>query len=163
MGVVHHSNYIRWFEEARIEFMRDNDISYRRMEEEGIQIPVVSVSCKYKSPAKFDDDVIVKTWIKKFNGIIIELAYEVVDKNDGQVRVTGESSHCFVDDKTFKPINLKREREDLYNRFGRRERAGCGGFCQPYFIYVALVFGNQKLCSLPGRCRHKIRPMVYSL
>lgn len=41
----------------------------------------------------------------------------MVDKNDGQVRVTGESSHCFVDDKTFKPINLKREREDLYNRF----------------------------------------------
>ena len=88
-----------------------------RLEEEGIQIPVVSVSCKYKSPAKFDDDVIVKTWIKKFNGIIIELAYEVGDKNDGQIRVTGESSHCFVDDKTFKPINLKREREDLYNRF----------------------------------------------
>ena len=43
MGVVHHSNYIRWFEEARVEFMRDNDISYRHMEEEGIQIPVVSV------------------------------------------------------------------------------------------------------------------------
>ena len=46
MGVVHHSNYIWWFEEARVEFMRNGGISYRAMEEEGIQIPVVSVSCK---------------------------------------------------------------------------------------------------------------------
>lgn len=117
MGVVHHSNYIRWFEEARVEFMRNAGISYKTMEDEGIQIPVVTVSCKYKSPAKFDDTVIVRAWIKKFNGIIVEIAYEVVDKESGEVRVTGESSHCFVNDKTFKPINLKREREDIYNKF----------------------------------------------
>lgn len=117
MGVVHHSNYIRWFEEARVEFMRDSSISYRRMEEEGIQIPVVTVSCKYKSPAKFDDTVIIKTGIKKFNGIIVEIEYEVIDAVTKEVRVCGESSHCFVDDKNFKPINLRREREDIYNKF----------------------------------------------
>lgn len=117
MGVVHHSNYIRWFEEARVEFMRNAGISYKTMEDEGIQIPVVTVSCKYKSPAKFDDTVLVRVWIKKFNGIIVEISYEVADKESGEVRVTGESSHCFVNDKTFKPINLKREREDIYNKF----------------------------------------------
>ena len=117
MGVVHHSNYIRWFEEARVEFMRNAGISYKTMEDEGIQIPVVTVSCKYKSPAKFDDTVIVRVWIKKFNGIIVEISYEVADKESGEVRVTGESSHCFVNDTTFKPINLKREREDIYNKF----------------------------------------------
>lgn len=117
MGVVHHSNYIRWFEEARVEFMRNAGISYKTMEDEGIQIPVVTVSCKYKSPAKFDDTVIVRTWINKFNGIVVEIAYEVIDKESGEVRVTGDSSHCFVNDKTFKPINLRREREDIYNKF----------------------------------------------
>ena len=54
--------------------------------------------------------LLLKHGLKKFNGIIIELAYEVVDKNDGQVRVTGESSHCFVDDKTFKPIKFKKRK-----------------------------------------------------
>lgn len=117
MGVVHHSNYIRWFEEARVEFMRQNDLSYKKMESEGIQIPVVSVSCKYKSPAGFDDTVIVKVRIKKYNGIILELEYEVIDKDTKEVRVTGDSSHCFVDDKTFKPIILKRERPDIHEKF----------------------------------------------
>lgn len=117
MGVVHHSNYIRWFEEARVEFMRGIGISYKAMEDEGVQVPVVSVSCKYRSPATFDDIVIVKTHIKKFNGIVIELAYEVIDEQTGVIRVTGESSHCFVDAKTFKPMNLKRERPDIYDNF----------------------------------------------
>ncbi len=117
MGVVHHSNYIRWFEEARVEFMRDIGISYKAMEDEGVQVPVVSVSCKYRSPATFDDIVIVKTHIQKFNGIVIELAYEVIDEQTGVIRVTGESSHCFVDAKTFKPMNLKRERPDIYDNF----------------------------------------------
>ena len=117
MGVVHNSNYIRWFEEARVEFMRGIGISYKVMEDEGIQVPVVSVSCKYRSPATFDDVVIVKVFVKKFNGIVIELAYEVIDEETGIVRVTGESSHCFVDASTFKPINLRRERTDLYEKF----------------------------------------------
>ena len=117
MAVVHHSNYIRWFEEARLEFMRANDLCYKTMEDEGIQIPVVTVACKYKAPAKFDDVVTIKTFIKKFNGIVVEIGYEVVRNDDGVVLVTGESSHCFVDKNDFKPVNLKRERPDMYEKF----------------------------------------------
>ena len=117
MGVVHHSNYIRWFEEARVEFMRASDISYRAMEDEGIQIPVVSVECRYKSPATFDDDVTVKAWIEKYNGIVVEIAYEVTKDSDGTVLVTGKSSHCFVKATDFKPLLLKKERADLHERF----------------------------------------------
>ena len=117
MGVVHHSNYIRWFEEARIEFLRSSDLSYKIMEDEGIQIPVVSVSCKYKSPTQFDDTVIIKARLTKFNGIVAEIGYEVVDAKTGIVRTTGESSHCFVDDKTFKPLNIRRDRPDMYEKF----------------------------------------------
>ena len=61
--------------------------------------------------------MVVKTRIQKFNGIVVELAYEVIDEATGVVRVTGESSHCFVDAETFKPINLKRERPDIYEGF----------------------------------------------
>ena len=99
MGVVHHSNYIRWFEEA------------------GIMVPVVTVECKYKNPVTFDDEVTVNTKVRKFNGIVIELEYEVVRTDDGSAVVTGASSHCFVDAKTFKPLNLKRERADMYDKF----------------------------------------------
>lgn len=117
MGVVHHSNYIRWFEEARIEFMRDSDLSYKVMEDEGIQIPVVSVACKYRVPTKFDDAVTIKVKIQKYNGIVLELSYEVVRDADGTLLATGESSHCFVNDKTFKPVLLKKERIDMHNKF----------------------------------------------
>ena len=117
MGVVHHSNYIRWFEEARIEFLRFADLSYRVMEDENIQIPVVSVSCRYKTPAVFDDEVEIRTSFKKYNGILAEIQYEVVRKCDGTVLVTGESSHCFVDKETFKPLNIKRTRPDMHEKF----------------------------------------------
>lgn len=117
MGVVHHSNYIRWFEEARVEFMREADISYRSMEEEGVMVPVVTVDCKYKIPATFDDEVIIYTKVRKYNGIVIELEYEVKRISDDAVIVTGSSSHCFVDSNNFKPINLKRTREDIHNKF----------------------------------------------
>ncbi len=117
MGVVHHSNYIRWFEEARVEFMRAADFSYRRMEEEGIQVPVVSVSCKYKIPATFDDEITVRTSLKKYNGIVAELAYEVRRDADGALLVSGESSHCFVDKESFKPVSLKNARPDMHEKF----------------------------------------------
>ncbi len=117
MGIVHHSNYIRWFEEARIEFLRSADLSYRTMEDEDIQIPVVSVSCKYKTPAVFDDEIIVRTGIRKYNGIVAEIEYTVIKKSDGTVLVTGDSSHCFVDRETFKPVNIKKVRPDMHEKF----------------------------------------------
>lgn len=117
MGVVHHSNYIRWFEEARVEFMRAIGLPYKEMEAQGVQVPVVSVSCKYKSPAKFDDTIVIETTVKKYNGIIVELAYKVMEKESRTVLVTGESSHCFVDDQTFKPISLTMKRPDMHEHF----------------------------------------------
>ena len=117
MGIVHHSNYIRWFEEARIEFLRAKDLDYKRMEDEGIQIPVVSVSCSYKNPATFDDDVTIKTSLRKYNGIVAEIEYKVYRDSDGVLLVTGESSHCFVDKETFKPVSLKRERPYMHEKF----------------------------------------------
>ncbi len=117
MGVVHHSNYIRWFEEVRVECLRDKGLDYRAMEEEGIMIPVVSVECRYKTPAAFDDEVAVCASFKRYNGIVMEIEYVVKDLPTGIIRVTGKSSHCFVDSKTFKPLSLAKVRPDMNERF----------------------------------------------
>ena len=117
MGIVHHSNYIRWFEEARIEFLGHCGLPYRKMEDEGIMIPVVSVDCRYKTPAKFGDEIIVKTTLVRYNSIVMELTYEVINKASGDICVTGNSSHCFVNSDNFKPISLKKERPDMDAKF----------------------------------------------
>ncbi len=117
MGVVHHSNYIRWFEEARVEYMRAIGLPYGKMEEAGVQVPVVTVSCTYKAPAKFDDLIVVETRVKKYNGIVVELSYEVKEKNTGALLVTGESSHCFVDSTTFKPMVLRSKKPEMHECF----------------------------------------------
>ncbi|QNM05039.1 acyl-CoA thioesterase [Qiania dongpingensis] len=108
MGVVHHSNYIRWFEEARVDFLERAGAGYREMEEIGVISPVVSVSCQYRSMVRFHDLVQIELKIISYNGVKLCLAYEVRDKDTGTVRCTGESSHCFLGEEG-KPISLKKE------------------------------------------------------
>lgn len=97
MGIIHHANYIRWFESARIWYMHQVGADYRQMEEMGILSPVLEVSCTYKSMVHFDDIVEVVPKIEKYNGIRMELSYQVLDKLTGEVRTVGKSSHCFLD------------------------------------------------------------------
>lgn len=85
MGIIHHSNYIRWFESARIWYMHQVGADYRQMEEMGILSPVLEVSCTYKSMVHFDDMVEVVPKIEKYNGIRMELSYQIVDKQTGGV------------------------------------------------------------------------------
>lgn len=107
MGIIHHSNYIRWFESARIWYMHQVDVDYRRMEEMGIVSPVLEVSCTYKSKVYFDDVVIVMPKIEKYNGIRMELSYQILDRQTGEVRAVGKSSHCFLE-RTGRPCSLKK-------------------------------------------------------
>ncbi len=96
MGVVHHSNYIRWFEEARIYVFDRIGLSYRAMEDQGIVSPVVAVECRYKTMSKFYDTVEVRLAFKGYTGVRLNIEYEVVDKATGEVRCTGKSEHCFI-------------------------------------------------------------------
>ena len=107
MGIIHHSNYIRWFESARIDFMNQLGVSYKAMEEAGIISPVLSVSCEYKSMVHFDDVVEIEAAIKSYNGIKLCLAYTIKDEASGKLRTTGESSHCFLD-REGRPLSLKK-------------------------------------------------------
>ncbi len=116
MGIVHHSNYIRWFESARIDFMSQIGVSYRGMEEEGIISPVLSVSCEYKSMVHFDDEVLITPKVKAYNGVKLSLCYTITDKVTGEIRTTGESSHCFLN-REGRPVSLKKAAPHFHTLF----------------------------------------------
>ncbi len=115
MGIVHHSNYIRWFEEARVELMDTKGLPYQYMEKQGIMIPVLEVNCKYKHPCKFGEQLVIQTEITKYNGIIMEVSYKVCGLEHEDLRVIGTSSHCFVD-MDFKPVSLKKMQPLMHNK-----------------------------------------------
>lgn len=114
MGIVHHSNYIRWFEEARMDFLDKLGYPYDKMEEMGIMSPVLSVSCKYKSVVKFGEQVEIITKVDSFNGIKLVISYEIKRLGTEEVTTTGTSEHCFVD-MTFKPVNMKKVNREFYD------------------------------------------------
>ena len=116
MGVVHHSNYIRFFEEARCQFLEDVDLPYDKLEAEGIMSPVLGFSCKYKQHVTFGDIIEIHTSITKFSGVKYTVSYEVYNKKTGELCVTGESEHCFTG-LDLKPLNIKKHHNDVYEKF----------------------------------------------
>ncbi len=107
MGIVHHSNYIRWFEEARSDLMRQMGIGYEEMEGHGIISPVLSLTCEYKSMTRFGDTVLIIPILKSYNGIKMTIEYSVTDKETGKLRCVGETKHCFLG-RDGKPVSLKK-------------------------------------------------------
>lgn len=107
MQVVHHSNYIRYLEEARIYFMDKINMPYKSIEEQGILIPVIGINCTYKNPAKFDDMLDIKVKIKEYTGVKMVISYEIINSNTKKDVFWGETKHCFVN-KEMKPISLKK-------------------------------------------------------
>lgn len=116
MQIVHHSNYIRWFEEARIDFFGKIGTPFHIMEAEGFVAPVLSVSCEYKSMTRFGEDVYVLLKLEECSGVRFAFSYRVIDKESGQLRCTGRSDHCFIDESG-RPINFKRKGPKYYELF----------------------------------------------
>lgn len=107
MGIIHHSNYIRWFESARIWYMSQIGIDYRDMEKQGVISPVLEVSCTYKSMVHFGDIVEIIPKVEKYNGVTLELSYQILDRETQEVRTCGRSRHCFLG-LDGKPLSLKK-------------------------------------------------------
>ena len=110
MGVVYYANYLVWFEVARTEYFRSMGLVYRKLEDKGIYLMVASVSCKYKSPAKYDDTVTVETWIEDVKNTSLRFVYEL--SVGGRVIATGDSVHVFTD-KNKKPVRIPAEIKSL--------------------------------------------------
>ena len=108
MGITHHSNYIRWMEEARIDFFEKIGYNYKKLEDEGIVSPVVSVECNYKISTKFGDFVDIEVHIKEFKGVKLIFEYIMKNKKTEEIVLTGTSKHCFINNEN-RPIILKKE------------------------------------------------------
>ena len=117
MQIVHHSNYIRWFEEARTYLMDEIGFSYQRMEDEGIVIPVLAVNAEYKTMSRYGETVEIEATVKQFTGVKMIVEYIVRDKETQTVRSIGESKHAFLDKESYRPVSLKRKHKGLFDLF----------------------------------------------
>lgn len=112
MAIVHHSNYIRWFEEARMDYMKQCGVDYRDVERDGVLMPVVRVDCRYRRSALYGDPIRIETRLTAFNGVRVTYAYRVFHSETGVLLADGASEHCFIDALKRAPLNLKRVRPD---------------------------------------------------
>ena len=116
MGIIHHSNYIRWFEEARTDYMEQLGMGYAEMEKAGIVSPVLGVDATYLRMARFGDTVSIKTKIISYNGIKLSVEYEIYNKETGLIDCKGTTHHCFLN-KMGRPISLKKDLIEFHNMF----------------------------------------------
>ncbi len=107
MGVVYHSNYFIWFEIARTELIRSIGITYNDIEKSGLLLPVIDVSCQYKIPAKYDEELLIRVLVSKYTGLRIDFIYEVVRLFDQELLASGFTKHVFID-YDYKPRRLDR-------------------------------------------------------
>ena len=97
MGVVYYANYIVWMEVGRVDLCKKCGFNYRDIEQDaGVFFAVAEASCRYRAPAHFDDEVIVKTWIEHANTRIVIFAYEMRLAENDRVLATGSTRHVFV-------------------------------------------------------------------
>lgn len=114
MGIVHHSNHIRYFEESRLAYFSSIDCDVAELERQGVIIPNVDAYAKYLVPLKFGDTAAIEVKLTTFTGARMELTYVI--KNDrGETAAEGHTMHCFVN-SDFKPISLKRKYPEYYNK-----------------------------------------------
>ena len=111
MGITHHSNYVRWMEEARIDFLDQLGWSFIKLEEEGIASPVMSIECNYKKPTTFPELVSIMVTIEKLSAVKLTFNYEF--KVNDELVFTGKSSHCFLDEKGA-PVILEKRYPKFY-------------------------------------------------
>jgi acyl-CoA thioester hydrolase len=105
MGVVYHANYLIWFEVGRVELLRQMGFSYREMEaNDGVCIAVIDARCRYKAPARYDDEIIVRTQLEQMRESVIRFTYEVLRANDNTLLAEGDTTHVVVD------MNMKKTR-----------------------------------------------------
>ena len=103
MGVVYHGNYAQYMEMGRVEWLREMGISYKKMEEDGIMLPVISLHIEYKKPAVYDDLITVRTILKKTPSVKIEFDFEIYNEKR-EILATAKVVLAFIDIERSKPV-----------------------------------------------------------
>ncbi len=113
MCVIHHSVYALYYEEARVDFIKQLGLNYKEIEYNGLMLPLVNLGSHYKMPARFPDQLTVKTYISKISPSKITFSYEIYNSKNDLIN-TGFTEHGFVDTLTFRPINAKKKYPNIY-------------------------------------------------
>jgi acyl-CoA thioester hydrolase len=122
MGVVYHANFLIWFEVGRVELLRQLGFNYRDMEiKDDCHIAVVDVRCRYRLPARYDDEIVVRTSLKNVRESLLHFGYEIVRAADDALLADGESTHIAVTSKFEKMPLPEKYREVMLNH---KERQG---------------------------------------
>ena len=121
MGVVHHSNYYIYFEKAREDLILSFGISYFEIEKMDIIMPITETYCKYLSPIKYGDIINIKSYVEKITPIKIEINYEIskISNTSDKKIAIGKTILAFVDKKTFKLINIKKLKPELWEKLNK--------------------------------------------
>jgi acyl-CoA thioester hydrolase len=114
MGIAHHSNYIVWFEIGRTDMCRETGIPYSRIEERGRILVVVEIGCRYLTPFRYDDEVVIRTSVAQAGSRLMKFAYELRDV-DGNLHATGFTRHVWLDAATRRPATAD---GDVMEAFG---------------------------------------------
>lgn len=112
MGITHHSNYIRWMEEARVDFLNQIGWAFDKLETLGIVSPVLNVTCDYKISTVFAEKIAISVSVKEFKGVKLFLSY-IMTNAEGKTVCTGTTSHAFLDSNG-RPVRLKQVYPDFY-------------------------------------------------
>lgn len=113
MGIIHHSNYIRWMEEARIDVLDQLGYPYRRFEEMGYMSPVLHAECDYKKSVRFGDEVKIIVSLQDFGKVKFTLRYDMYNMTEGGVlSAIGTTTHCFLK-KDGRPVMMNKEMKEF--------------------------------------------------
>lgn len=115
MGIIHHSVYAIWYEQARTDFFNQIGIRYDEIEKNGIMTPLVELNCKYKKPAYYNQEVEIRTKIIELTPVKFTLEYNIYDVDENLINI-GRTTLAWSDKKTFKIINLKKTNPDMYEK-----------------------------------------------
>ncbi|HJT88699.1 MAG TPA: thioesterase family protein [Bryobacteraceae bacterium] len=124
MGVVYYANYLVWMEVGRVALCKACGFNYRDMErDDGIMLAVTEANCRYTAPARFDDEVVIRTWIEQANPRMVTFAYEMLLEADGRKLASGYTRHLMVD----RELRRTRLPEKYFAMFGigGTEAGGC--------------------------------------
>lgn len=109
MAIAHHASYVVWFEIGRTDLCRATGFTYREIEDRGMLLVVVEIGCRYVMPFKYDDEVLIRTWVSDAGSRSMKFAYELLDGSGEVLHATGFSKHFWVDRETRRPVKADEE------------------------------------------------------
>ncbi|MGV3488688.1 MAG: acyl-CoA thioesterase [Tuberibacillus sp.] len=115
MKIVHHSEYVKWFEVGRTDYIRELDKSYGEIENQGFYLPVIGVDVHYKMPAKYEDLVTIETEIAEYNGVRIRFHYKAIRDRDQVLLAEGYTEHCWTT-TSMRPVKLQKHWPELHQK-----------------------------------------------